>query len=608
MAPKPYKIAPGHIITPWADDVDPHMPHPEYPRPQMVRELWHNLNGLWSYQITPKSAPPPETFPGQILVPFPIESALSGVKRQLNPDEQLWYLRQFHLEPTWPSGRTLLHFGAVDWHCRVYVNETLVGEHTGGYDPFFFDITDTLIDGQNKLLVCVSDPTDTQPIQRGKQVRKPGFIWYSAHSGIWQTVWLERVPKTFIEGFKIIPDIDRNLVSIETRATHAGKGLAVNVQVFDQGNVVAEGESNLDQPLNITIQDVKLWSPDFPQLYDLKITLKSDQMIIDQVESYFGMRKFSLGKDQHGRLRFCLNNQPLFLYGPLDQGYWPDGLSTPPTDQAMQWEIDFIKQAGFNMLRKHVKVEPARYYYHCDRAGVIVWQDMVSGGISPKPIWFLFASLFKALRDDRCYWRLGRSRKENRVQFKLEYQRMLMALFNTVSIAIWGTFNEGWGQFDAAKIADWTKALDPTRLVDHASGWFDQGAGDFKSEHIYFKPLPKPETDPHRGWVLSEFGGYSLNLPGHTWNPKKDFGYKKFNAPQALTQGYIDLLDNQLIPWINAGLSAAVYTQTTDVETEINGFLTYDRKVVKMDLEAISAAHQRLWQVGQPTDVLNQDK
>lgn len=608
MAPKPYKIVPGHITTPWADDVDPAMPHPEYPRPQMVRNLWQNLNVLWNYQITPKSAPPPETFPGQILVPFPIESALSGVKRQLNPDEQLWYLRQFSVEKAWPSGRTLLHFGAVDWYCRVYVNKISVGEHTGGYDPFFFDITDALIDGGNTLLVCVSDPTDTQPIQRGKQVRKPGFIWYSAHSGIWQTVWLERVPKTFIEDFKIIPDIDRSLVSIETRATHAGADLAVNVQVFDQGNVVAEGEAKMDQPLIITIQHVKLWSPDSPDLYDLKITLKSDQRIIDQVESYFGMRKFSLGKDQHGRLRFCLNNQPLFLYGPLDQGYWPDGLSTPPTDQAMQWEIDFIKQAGFNMLRKHVKVEPARYYYHCDRAGVIVWQDMVSGGISPKPIWFLFAPLFKALRDDRCYWRLGRSRKENREQFKLEYQRMLMALFNTVSIAIWCPFNEGWGQFDAAQIADWTEALDPTRLVDHASGWFDQGARDFKSEHIYFKPLPKPDPDLNRGWVLSEFGGYSLNLTGHTWNSNKDFGYKKFNDTQALTQGYIDLLDNQLIPWINAGLSAAVYTQTTDVETEINGFLTYDRKVVKMDLEAISAAHQRLWQVGEQTDALNQDE
>jgi beta-galactosidase/beta-glucuronidase len=608
MVSEPWKIVPGHITTPWAEDVDPHLPHPEYPRPQMVRDSWQNLNGLWDYQVTKQSATTtPESFAGQILVPFPIESALSGVKRKLKPDELLWYQRQFEVDPAWLPGRILLHFGAVDFHCRVLVNSELVGEHTGGYDPFCFDITDALTKGNNDLVVCVSDPTDTQPIQRGKQVLKPGFIWYSAHSGIWQTVWLEPVPEAYLEGLRIIPDIDRSIVRIEAQAAHASEDLAINVRVLDQGVTIAERQSSLGVPLDIAFKDVKLWSPDSPHLYDLEITLNNERTRIDQVQSYFGMRKFSLDKDKQGRLRFCLNNQPLFLYGPLDQGYWPDGLSTPPTDQAMQWEVNFIKQAGFNMLRKHVKIEPARYYYHCDRAGIIVWQDMISGGISPKPIWFLFAPLFKTLRDDRSYSRLGRKQKENRDQFKVEYERMITALFNTVSIAIWCPFNEGWGQFDAAHIAEWTKAMDPTRLVDHASGWFDQGAGDFKSNHIYFKPLPAPDSDPQRGWVLSEFGGYSLNLPGHTWNPSKNFGYKKFADIQALTEGYIDLLENQLIPWINAGLSAAVYTQTTDVETEINGFLTYDRKVIKMDLQAIASTHHRLWQVSKETDTTSEE-
>lgn len=596
MDPSSFRIAPGHITTPWAGDVDPQMPLPEYPRPQMVRPAWQNLNGPWEYAITPRSSEPPAEFPGLILVPYPIESALSGVKQALSPDECLWYHRKFVVDSAWQSGRVLLQFGAVDWQSQVFVNGKFVGEHTGGYDPFTLDITAALVEGQNDLLVAVEDPTDSRPIQRGKQVLKPGFIWYSAHSGIWQTVWLEGVPDIYITGLKLTPDVDECNVTVKAEIWPNADGLTLHARVLDQGNLVSEGKAQAGTALILPIQDANLWSPDTPHLYDLQVTLEKDNKILDRVESYFGMRKFSLGRDQQGHLRFCLNDQPLFLYGPLDQGYWPDGLSTPPTDQAVRWEITFLKEAGFNMLRKHVKVEPARYYYHCDRAGIIVWQDMVSGGISPKPIWFLFAPLFKSLRDDRGYWRLGRGRLENRQQFMLEYQRMIEHLYNVVSIAIWGPFNEGWGQFDAASIAEWTNALDPTRLVDHTSGWFDQGAGDFKSEHIYFKPLPEPKSDAARGWVLSEFGGYSLYLPGHTWDPKKDFGYKKFTNQAALTEGYLALLKDQLIPWIKAGLSAAIYTQTTDVETEINGFLTYDRKVVKMDLEAIKAAHQALYQ------------
>lgn len=599
MPLKPYKIKPGHITTRWAHELQPALPLPEYPRPQLYRPAWRNLNGIWDYAITGLDAPQPDSFQGQILVPFPIESALSGVKQPLQPDERLWYHRIFSINPDWQGGCVFLHFGGVDWYCQVFINDQLVGEHMGGYDPFSLDITDVIGVDSNDLVVSVHDPTDTQPIQRGKQVLDPGFIWYTAVSGIWQTVWLEHVPVYHIESIKITPDIDDAAVKINANISQPLKGAVLEVDVRKDGKCICKHATDLELPVLLSIPQPKLWSPESPHLYDLILTLKRGDVLIDQVHSYFGMRKFSLENDQNGRKRFCLNNEPTFLYGPLDQGYWPDGLYTPPTDEAMQQEIGFIKGIGCNMLRKHMKVEPARYYYHCDRIGLIVWQDMVSGGISPRPVWFFFANKLKRLRDDRFYWRLGRKNKLNRAQFLLEYQRIIAALFNTVSIAVWGPFNEGWGQFDAANIARMTHNLDPSRLVDHASGWFDQGAGDFKSEHHYFKPLPDPQPDPSRAWVLSEFGGYSLKLSGHVWEPNKDFGYKKFSNQEELTQGYIQLLDEQLIPWIKEGLSAAIYTQTTDVETELNGFLTYDREIIKMDLVRIQKAHQRIFQESQ---------
>ena len=583
------------LKTPWADDVDPQLPHPEYPRPQMVRKAWQNLNGYWEFTLTPKHAAMPKSFPESILVPFPIESTLSGVGHHLKPREILWYHRKFHINPEWNGGHILLHFGAVDWLTQVFVNGQHVGEHKGGYDPFTIDITTALTDGENDLVISVWDPSDALPIQRGKQVRKPGFIWYTTISGIWQTVWLEHVPETYIENVKITPDIDQSCVKIEYKLNTSQKGFTVTAEVLEDGSPIVEAKGISNESLTLQIDNPKLWSPKSPTLYDLELTLWEDEREIDRVQSYFGMRKFSLGQDAQGRPRFCLNNKPLFLYGPLDQGYWPDGLYTPPTDEAMRWEINFIKDAGFNMLRKHIKVEPARYYTHCDKAGLIVWQDMVSGGISPKPIWFVLVKFFKGMHDDRCYWRLGRGRKKNRKEFKTELKRMMDALINVVSIGIWGPFNEGWGQFDAAEIAAWTKAYDPTRLVDHASGWFDQGAGDFLSRHVYFRPLPEIEFDPKRGFVLSEFGGYSLNIQEHAWNPAKDFGYRKYRNQKDLTEGYLELLGNQLTPWVRSGLSAAVYTQTTDVETEVNGFLTYDRKVHKMELDAIRQAHAQLY-------------
>ncbi len=588
---------PAITKTPWTDQVDPNLPWPEYPRPQMVRENWENLNGYWDYAVTTRDASQPLEFPGRILVPFPIESALSGVQRQLKPDERLWYRRTFNVPKAWNGDRILLHFGAVDWECQVWINGTKIGEHIGGYDPFTFEITKSLQIGENEIVVSVWDPSDSQPIQRGKQVLKPGFIWYTTISGIWQTVWLEAVPSSYIASIKLTPDIDEQTLMLSTVLESPVPGLTITASVIADGKPVVKKQGDAAQRLTLPIEDPKLWSPGSPFLYGLEIQLLQGGQLVDRVTSYFGMRKFSLERDDQGVLRFCLNHKPLFLYGPLDQGYWPDGLYTPPTDEAMRWEIDFLKDAGFNMLRKHIKVEPARYYYHCDRAGIIVWQDMVSGGISPKPIWFVFAGLLKKLRDNHFYWRLGRGNPENRSQFKDEYKRMIDALYNVVSIAIWGPFNEGWGQFDAAEIAGWTRTYDPTRLVDHASGWFDQGAGDFKSEHIYFKTLPSPMIEAERGLVLSEFGGYSLNLPEHAWNPDKDFGYKKFKNVEALTDGYLHLLERELIPWIRAGCSAAVYTQTTDVETEVNGFLTYDRQVVKMDLERIRSAHERLYEI-----------
>lgn len=596
MVASPINPVLGHIVTPWVDTIDLQHPLPEYPRPQMVREGWQNLNGAWSYAITSRQAPRPDDFPGQILVPYAIESALSGVKRVLQPSERLWYRRTFACDPA-PriDERLLLHFGAVDWECQVFVNNMLVGEHQGGYLPFTFDITEALVTGENELVVAVWDPTDSQQIQRGKQVLKPRSIWYTAVSGIWQTVWLEVVPASHIRSLKLTPDIDQGNVIISVKIANPNPEHRIHITILDKGKIVSEKEGDLSDPIDLYLDNPKLWSPTAPFLYDINISLLDGAQEVDQVTSYFGMRKFSLDHDSTDRPRFCLNNQPLFLYGPLDQGYWPDGLYTPPSDEAMRWELSFLKDAGFNMLRKHIKVEPARYYYYCDQLGLIVWQDMINGGEIHNMAEFLFGrSLFK-FHDNHRYHRLGRSDPHNRTQFQKELQGMIDTLYNVVSIAVWVPFNEGWGQFDSAAIAEWVKAHDPTRLVDHASGWFDQGAGDFVSPHVYFKTLPPPPIETDRALVLSEFGGYSMNVPEHAWNPDKNFGYRKHATSEALTQAYLDLLERQLIPWIQAGCSAAIYTQTTDVEIEMNGFLTYDRKVAKMDFDRIRAAHHRLY-------------
>jgi beta-galactosidase/beta-glucuronidase len=594
----------------------------------MTRPDWLNLNGLWGYSIVPKDQLIESDMRGKILVPFPVESALSGVKRPLRTGDRLWYQRTFTVPAAWRGRRVLLHFGAVDWEADVFVNRQPVGEHVGGYLPFYFDITDALVDGKNDLLVSVWDPTDDHWQQRGKQTDRPRTIWYTAVSGIWQTVWLEPVPEAYIAGLKITPDVDAGTVRVKTMLAgpRTGSGV-VGVRVYDAGVLVAEAETeNAAAEITVRIPDPKLWSPDSPHLYDLEVTAGEDK-----VGSYFGMRKFSAAG---GRL--CLNNQPLFQFGPLDQGYWPDGLYTPPTDEAMRRDVELVKGLGCNMLRKHVKVEPARYYYHCDRAGLIVWQDMPNGGAVADEARLFLLNLFGFSPRDRNYRRAGRADPASRDDFRRELREMVDHLHNFACIGMWVPFNEAWGQFDARAAADWLREYDPSRPVDHASGWFDQGGGDCKSLHVYFQKLKpviekgkdslntKGTTPKERGQavhegkerglfssfvnrgvlrvkkfratVLSEFGGYILKVDGHLWDPDADFGFRKFPASEALTEAYIALIEGELKPWVDRGLSAAVYTQTTDVEVEVNGYVTYDRAVEKMDFGKVREAHKRLWE------------
>jgi beta-galactosidase/beta-glucuronidase len=587
-----WQIVPGNLVTRWAQEVNPETPWAEYPRPQMRRPAWLNLNGLWEYGISPAEQPTAPEFNGQILVPFPIESALSGVKRALLPSERLWYRRSFSLPEDWRGKRVLLHFGAVDWQAEVWVNGQKTGNHQGGYTPFWFDITDALCDGQNEVLVSAWDPTDAHWQPRGKQVLAPKSIWYTAVSGIWQTVWLEPVPDAYIAGLKLTPDLDQARLKIELSlgGNQPCQGV-ITAEASTGGQVVASDSAPAEaRSLVLTIPNPQPWSPDAPHLYDLSVSIPGDQ-----VGSYFALRKFSLGTDGQGRTRLCLNNQPLFNYGPLDQGYWPDGLYTPPTEAAMRWDLALIKAMGCNMLRKHVKVEPARYYYTCDQLGLIVWQDMPNGAKPVGDLHSLSAILFGHNRsDDKNFAFAGREDPASRQDFRCEMEEMVEHLYNFPCIGVWVPFNEGWGQFEAREMALWLKKLDPTRLVDHASGWYDQHAGDFKSLHVYFKSLPRLKPEKKRAAVLSEFGGYSLNLEGHLWNSEASFGYRKFKTSQELTEAYLRLLRKELQPLVAAGLSAAIYTQTTDVEIEINGYVTYDREALKMDLEQITQAHKEM--------------
>jgi hypothetical protein len=591
------------VMTRWAKDVSPEKVHPEYPRPQMVREKWVNLNGLWDYAITDGklNSYRDATERGKILVPFPIESALSGVMKRVPENGVLFYRRTF-VTPEMPKdGRLLLHFGAVDWEAVVSVNGQKVGEHRGGYDPFTFDITDALKprdtsttrqrvnpDAENELLVAVSDPTDGSFQPRGKQVRKPNGIWYTPTTGIWQTVWLEPVPKKRIDRIKIVPNLDtaQFYVTVEGTGFEPADTLRVAIKgpnVPHYANLIA-----LDGRKTFTIsiaEGPRPWSPEDPYLHDVEVTLfpgEARDQVVDKVTSYCAMRKISLGKDEHGVNRIMLNNKPLFQYGPLDQGFWPDGLYTAPTDEALRYDIEMTKKLGFNMIRKHVKVEPDRWYYHCDKLGMLVWQDMPSGDRNAP--WDPFG------KHDNT--ELTRS-KESSENFNLEWKAIIDALRNHPSIVMWVPFNEGWGQANTVAVTKWTKEYDPTRLVNCASGGNDFPVGDVIDVHRYPGPFaPKPTSD--RAAVLGEFGGLGLPLEGHTWQGKDNWGYRSFTKSDDLQRAYVGLL-GALRPMIAQGVSAAVYTQTTDVEIEVNGLMTYDRAVLKMDADVIAKAARKLY-------------
>ena len=550
------------LTTRWAAEVTPERVLPDYPRPQLVRAAWLNLNGLWDFALGPDAARP-EAYDREILVPFPVESALSGIQERVD-GKRLWYRRTFTLPAEWDE-RVLLRFGAVDWDAAVWVNGAQVGRHRGGYDPFSFDITDALTDApEQEIVVSVLDPSDAGTQPRGKQVREPGGIWYTPSSGIWQTVWLEPVPPTYLESLKLVPDIDAGVLNVGAVVKGLG-GYQLEVTVKDGQKTVAELSGPVGKTLSVSVPNAKLWSPDSPFLYDLEVRLLRNGSVVDTVTSYAGMRKISLGRDEAGVTRIFLNNEPLFNYGLLDQGFWPDGLYTAPTDAALRFDLEMTKKMGFNTVRKHVKVEPARWYYHADTLGLLVWQDMPSGD---------------AFVDDGS----GESTRtpESAGQFERELRRMVDTHANSPSIVMWVLFNEGWGQYDTVRLTRWLREYDSSRLVNSVSGWNDLGVGDTQDVHSY--PGPEaPPLDPDRAAVLGEFGGLGLPLEGLTWQDEENWGYQEYTDQPALLTAYGDLLAGVRDLSVSEGLAAAIYTQTTDVETEVNGLMTYDRKLVKLE-------------------------
>ncbi len=537
------------LRTRWAADVSPTSPLPEYPRPQMVRGDWQSLNGRWQYAIVPKNAGRPATWDGEVLVPFPVESQLSGVQRAVGPEQVLWYRRTVSGPRLAPGERLLLHFGAVDWQATIWVNGTEVGRHEGGYDPFTLDVTDALGAGPQELVVSVWDPSDAGNQPRGKQVRRPGGIWYTAVTGIWQTAWLERVPGTYITHLVTVPDLDLGTLRVDADVAGATPGTVVTARAIGRGGTVATGSAPAGGTIVLHIDRPRPWSPDDPYLYDLTVSLSSG----DSVRSYFGMRKIAVAADRDGKKRLFLNNRPLFEYGMLDQGWWPDGLYTPPTDAAMAHDIVTMKALGFNMIRKHVKVEPARWYRLADSIGMLVWQDMPSG---------------------------DNTTEASRAQFATELGRMVEALRDHPSIVMWVPFNEGWGQHETEATVARLRVQDPSRLIDHATGWTDRHVGDVSDIHAYPGPgIPAPERE--RALVLGEFGGLGLPLAGHTWVDRDNWGYRRYDDTLALRAAYADLL-HELRFDVADGLAAAVYTQTSDVEVEVNGLMTYDRAITKL--------------------------
>lgn len=587
-----WQPVPGKIATEWATKVDPANPLPDYPRPQLVRKKWTNLNGLWQYTILPKTAGTsiPSAFAGQILVPYPVESSLSGVGKTVGDSSVLWYNRTVEL-PANKQEKTLLHFGAVDWACQVYVNGTKVGEHEGGYDAFTFDISAFLKKGSKQTIsLRVWDPSNDGPQPRGKQVKKPSGIWYTPVTGIWQTVWLENVPQTYIVATKQTPDIDKQQLLLTVNVANLQKDDQIVVTAWDGQQKVAEQSSADGKEVILPIAKAKLWSPASPFLYDLKVSINRKGKTVDEISSYFGMRKSSMAKDSKGINRMMLNNEFVFQYGPLDQGWWPDGLYTASTDDALKFDIEKTKALGFNMIRKHVKVEPARWYYYCDKLGMLVWQDMPSGDLGgnvwdSKPGYISGGKLDK----DRT--------AESEAIYRKEWKAIMDQLHNAPSIVSWVPFNEAWGQFKTKEIADWTTQYDPSRLVNAASGGnYFMGAGQVFDLHNYPAPaMPDPQIYGNKeALVLGEFGGLGLPIEGHTWLDKGNWGYQSYKNKEELFEQYSKYMYSirKLIPM---GLSAAVYTQTTDVEVETNGLFTYDRKILKMPLDKMFHLHLMLY-------------
>ena len=578
------------MLTPWGEALDREHPLPEYPRPQLRRNSYLNLNGIWEYAIT-KTAEKPAAMQGEIVVPFSPETPLSGVGHILQPDEYLWYRRSVTLPEGFFRGcRLLLHFGAVDQCCTVWVNGQEAGSHTGGYLPFALDVTELIEGDAFTLELRVTDPTDTGSLSRGKQRLKNTGIWYTPQSGIWQTVWMECVPENYLRSLRITPKPEENAVHIRLEADDPAMAA---VTICRDGGIIAEGQTdeNGESTLTIPAEELHLWSPEDPVLYDVSIVLPGG----DRVESYFGMRSFGIGKDEKGLPRLLLNGKPYFQNGLLDQGYWSDGYYTAPSDEALIHDIAEMKRLGFNMLRKHIKVEPLRWYYHCDRLGMLVWQDMMNGGESYSPLSiYVFSNLGLRVKDDR-YRYFSRSDEAGRTHYYEELGQMIDLLYNTVSLALWVPFNEGWGQFDALKAAEFIRKRDDTRPIDHASGWYDQGGGDIKSIHWYFRPYHhKQPPKEQRPICLTEYGGYNCAVPGHCWGEGAEFGYKKIADPAEFNRAFQKLMEEQIIPAKERGLAAAVYTQVSDVEGERNGLLTYDRKVCKANEAIFRAVNAKL--------------
>lgn len=577
-----WKPVEGRISTQWSEQVNPDSVLPEYPRPIMERTEWKNLNGLWDYAIIEKGKHTPSVFDGKILVPFAVESSLSGVGKTVGAEKELVYRRSFDVPSSWKGKRVLLHFGAVDWKTDVWVNDVKVGSHTGGFTPFSFDITEALQGKNNTLLVKVWDPTDKGYQPRGKQVSRPEGIWYTPVTGIWQTVWLEPVSESYIQDLRITPDIDNSLLSLKALVKDATSKDLVEVKVFDGQQLVAQGKSINGECVQVAMpENAKLWSPESPFLYTLKVSLKQNGKLVDEVSSYAAMRKYSSKRDANGIVRLELNNKPLFQFGPLDQGWWPDGLYTAPTDEALLYDIQKTKDFGFNMIRKHIKVEPARWYTYCDKLGIIVWQDMPSGDRNPEwqnRKYFEGTEMKRSAESEACY--------------RKEWKEIMDALYSYPCIGTWIPFNEAWGQFKTPEIVEWTKQYDPTRLVNPASGGNHYTCGDMLDLHNY----PAPELylyDAQRATVLGEYGGIGWVVQGHIWEPDRNWGYIQFNSSKEVTDEYVKYAE-KLYDLIPRGFSAAVYTQTTDVEVEVNGLMTYDRKVIKLDEKRVREINRKL--------------